>query len=224
PTSATFGFTTTLRSLLEREKPDHIAVAFDGPREDLERTKLYPEYKSTREKAPEELIEQLDDIQRVVQAHGIRIVRSEGQEADDVIGTLAVQGRDAGMDVFIVTGDKDFMQLVDDHLKLWNLRSSTSAPEILGTEAVHEKFGVAPEQMIDMLALMGDSSDNVPGVPRVGQKTAAKLLQAHGSLQGCYEALDEVKPPSIQKALRENRELAELSLLKLALLKIPKNY
>ncbi len=211
PTSATFGFTTTLRSLLDREKPDHIAVAFDGPREDLERTKLYPEYKSTREKAPEELIEQLDDIQRVVQAHGIRIVRSAGQEADDVIGTLAVRGREAGMDVFIVTGDKDFMQLVDDHLKLWNLRSSTSAPEILDAASVQEKFGVTPEQMIDLLALMGDSSDNVPGVPRVGQKTAAKLLQEHGSLAGCYEALDDVKPPSIQKALRENREMAELS-------------
>jgi DNA polymerase-1 len=211
PTSATFGFTITLRSLLERERPDHIAVAFDGAREDLERTRLYPEYKSTREKAPEELIAQFADIRRVVEAHGIPIVESEGHEADDVIGTLAVKGREAGMEVFIVTGDKDFMQLVDDRVRLWNLRASTRAPEILDAGSVVEKFGVEPGQVIDLLALMGDSSDNVPGVPRVGQKTAAKLLQQFGSLDRIYEHVDEVKPPSIQAALREHRDLALLS-------------
>ena len=211
PTSATFGFTMTLRAILEREKPDFIAAAFDGPREELERTALFPEYKSTREKAPDELLEQLDDVQRVVQAYGIPIAVSKGHEADDVIGTLAVQGRDAGMDVFIVTADKDFMQLVGDHVKLWNLKSSAADPEILDSDSVRKKFGVGPDQMIDLLALMGDSSDNVPGVPRVGQKTASKLIEEFGSLDAAYEHLDEVKPPSIQKALRENREQALLS-------------
>ncbi len=211
PTGATFGFTITLRSLLQREKPDCIAVAFDGAREDLERTRIYPEYKSTREKAPEEMVAQFDDIRRVVEAYGIPVVHSEGHEADDVIGTLAVQGRDAGMDVFIVTGDKDFAQLVDDRIRLWNLRSSTTAPEIIDRDGVRQRFGVAPEAMIDLLALMGDSSDNVPGVPRVGEKTAAKLIAEFGSLEQVYSRLDEVKPPSIQKSLRENRELADLS-------------
>ncbi|MGE0142376.1 MAG: DNA polymerase I [Planctomycetota bacterium] len=211
PTGATFGFTITLRSLLEREKPDAIAVAFDGSREDLERTKIYPEYKSTREKAPEDMLAQFGDIERVVTAHGIATVDSPGHEADDVIGTLAVQGRDHGYEVFIVTGDKDFAQLVDPHIRLWNLRSSTTAPEIIDENGVREKFGVGPSSMIDLLALMGDSSDNVPGVPKVGPKTASKLLADYGSLEGIYEHIDEVKPPSIQTSLRENRELADLS-------------
>ncbi len=211
PTGATFGFTITLRSLLEREDPDFIAVAFDGSRKELERTKLYPEYKSTREKAPEEMIEQLDDIRRVVAAHDIPMVASQGHEADDVIGTLAVQGRDAGYDVFIVTGDKDFMQLIDDNIKLWNLRSSTTNPEIIAHDEVIEKFGVEPSQIIDMLALMGDASDNVPGVPRVGKKTATKLLVEYKTLDKALEQWDTVKPPSISKALHEHKDLALLS-------------
>ena len=215
PTSAIYGFTTALRALLEREQPDKIAIAFDTASVDtLERTKLYADYKSTREKAPDEMLQQLDDINRVVRAHGIQIVQAQGGrgvEADDVIATLAVQGRDAGMQVFIVTGDKDFMQIVDDKIKLWNLRSSTSAPEILGPKDVVKKFGVEPHQIIDMLALMGDSSDNVPGVPRVGQKTAAELLTQFGTLDKALDSVDEVKKPSIRKALTEHRELALLS-------------
>ena len=211
PTSATFGFTITLRSLLEREKPDYCVVSFDGPTKDLERTKIYPEYKSTREKAPEEMLDQLGDIARVVEAHGLPMAASPGHEADDVIGTLAVQGRDAGYDVYIVTGDKDFMQLVGPHIHLWNLRASTTAPDIIGAEQVVEKFGVEPRQVIDLLALMGDSSDNVPGVPRVGQKTAATLLQNFDSLDAALERHEEVKQPSIRKALSEHRDLALLS-------------
>ena len=211
PTSATFGFTITLRSLLDREKPDLCAISFDGPTAELERTKIYPEYKSTREKAPDEMLAQLDDIHRVAAAHGLPMVASPGHEADDVIGTLAVQGRDAGYDVYIVTGDKDFMQLVGPHIHLWNLRASTTAPDIIGADEVVAKFGVQPDQIIDLLALMGDSSDNVPGVPRVGQKTAATLLQTFGTLDAALERHEEVKQPSIRKALQEHRELALLS-------------
>src|SRR5690606_3414610 len=146
-------------------QPDLIAVSFDGSRNELERTRIYPEYKSTRTTAPAEMHIQPEDIRSVVEARCIPIGRSPGHSADDVIGTLACRGRDAGMDVDIVSGDKDFMQLVGERVRLWNLRASTRAPEVLGVEAVHEKFGVAPEQMIDLLALMGDTSDNVPGVP-----------------------------------------------------------
>jgi len=211
PTAATYGFCTTLRALIEREQPDAMAIAFDGPRGDLLRTKIYPEYKSTRTKMPDEMAMQLDDIRQAVDGYGLRVVSAEEHEADDVIGTLAVQARDAGMEVFIVTGDKDFLQIVDDKIKLWNLRSSTSKPEIFDAAACEDKWGLPPTAIVDMLALMGDSSDNVPGVPKVGKKTAVDLLVQFGSMDGIYEHLDEVKKPSIKKSLDENRELANLS-------------
>ena len=211
PTAATYGFCMTLRALIEREQPDAMAIAFDGPRSDLLRTKIYPEYKSTRTKMPDEMAVQLDDIQEAVDGFGLRKVSAEEHEADDVIGTLAVRGRAAGMEVFIVTGDKDFLQIVDDKIKLWNLRSSTSKPEIFDADLCQEKWGLPPTAIVDMLALMGDSSDNVPGVPKVGKKTAVELLTTYGSIDRIYENLEEVKKPSIKKSLDENRELASLS-------------
>ena len=211
PTAATYGFCMTLRALIEREAPDAIAIAFDGPRSDLLRTKIYPEYKSTRTKMPDEMAVQLDDIRAAVDAFGLPVVSSEEHEADDVIGTLAVRGRDLGMQVFIVTGDKDFLQIVDDRIQLWNLRSSTSKPELFDPAACEAKWGLPPTAIVDMLALMGDSSDNVPGVPKIGKKTAVDLLTQFGSIEGIYAHLDEVKKPSIKKTLEENRELADLS-------------
>ncbi len=211
PTAATYGFCTTLRALLERERPDAVAISFDGPRADLARTKVYPEYKSTRTKMPDEMAAQLADIREATEGFGIRIVESDTAEADDVIGALAVQGRDAGMDVFVVTGDKDFLQIVGDHIRLWNLRSSTSKPEILDAAAAEAKWGVPPSQMVDLLALMGDSSDNVPGVPKVGEKTAVELLRQFGSLDAILARADEVKKPAIQKSLVEHRDQALLS-------------
>jgi len=211
PTAATYGFCMTLRALIEREQPDAMAIAFDGPRSDLLRTKIYPEYKSTRTKMPDEMAVQLDDIREAVDGFGLQLISAEEHEADDVIGTLAVRGREAGMDVFIVTGDKDFLQIVDDKIKLWNLRSSTSKPEIFDADACQEKWGLPPTAIVDMLALMGDSSDNVPGVPKVGKKTAIELLTTFGSIDNIYEHLDEVKKPSIKKSLDENRDLAQLS-------------
>lgn len=211
PTAATYGFCTTLRALIEREQPDAMAIAFDGPRGDLLRTKIYPEYKSTRTKMPDEMAMQLDDIRQAVDGYGLQVVSAEEHEADDVIGTLAVRARDAGMEVFIVTGDKDFLQIVDDRIKLWNLRSSTAKPEIFDAAACEAKWGLPPTAIVDMLALMGDSSDNVPGVPKVGKKTAVDLLVQFGSMDGIYEHLEEVKKPSIKKSLDENRELAALS-------------
>jgi DNA polymerase-1 len=211
PTSAAFGFATTLIALLEREQPDAVAVAFDGAVEDLDRTKIYADYKSTRDKMPDELQEQFEAIEAIVRGYGIAVIAGDSHEADDVIGTLAVRGRDAGMEVFIVTADKDFMQLVGPHIKLWNLRTSTRAPEIIGPAEVEAKYGVPPERMIDLLALMGDSSDNIPGVPRVGQKTAAGLLAEYGTLDGVLAHAGDVKQPSIRQSLSENRALAELS-------------
>src|SRR5262245_23883708 len=210
PTAATYGFCMTLRALLEREKPDAIAISFDGPRSDLVRTQIYADYKSTRSKMPDEMRLQLADIREATAGFGIPIVESETHEADDVIGTLAVRGRDAGMEVFIVTGDKDFLQIVDDRVKLWNLRSSTSKPEVVDAAAAEAKWGVPTTRMVDLLALMGDTSDNVPGVPKVGEKTAVELLQQFGSLDGIYERLDEVKKPAIRQSLADNRDMAML--------------
>ncbi len=211
PTAATYGFCTTLRALIEREKPDAVAIAFDGPTADLERTKLYADYKSTREKMPDEMVAQLADIKEATEGFGLRLIDSDGHEADDVIATMALRGKRAGMEVFLVTADKDFLQIVDDDIKLWNLRSSTAKPEIVDPAACEAKWGVPPTSMVDLLALMGDSSDNVPGVPKVGEKTAVELLKQFGSLDGVYARLDEVKKPAIKASLAENRHLAELS-------------
>jgi DNA polymerase-1 len=211
PTAATYGFCTTLRALIEREQPDAIAISFDGPRSDLQRTKVYPEYKSTRTKMPDEMAVQLDDIREATEGFGIPIVVSETHEADDVIGTLAVQGRDAGMEVFVVTGDKDFLQLVDPHIRLWNLRSSTAKPEILDEAAAEAKWGVPPARMVDLLALMGDTSDNIPGVPKVGEKTAVELLKQFGSLDEVLARTAEVTKKAVRESLEQNRDKAILS-------------
>ena len=211
PTAATYGFCMTLRALLEREQPDAVAISFDGPRGDLSRTAVYPEYKSTRTKMPDDMAVQLGEIREATEGFGITIVESETDEADDVIATLAVQGRDAGMEVFLVTGDKDFLQIVDEQVKLWNLRSSTSKPEILDAAACEQKWGVPPALMLDLLSLMGDASDNVPGVPRVGQKTALELLQTFGSLDAVLDRAEEFPKKAVRNSLLENRELAELS-------------
>ena len=135
-TSAIFGFTITLRSLLEREKPDLIAISFDGPREDLERTRVYPEYKSTREKAPDELIEQLDDIRRVAEAFGIRVLKSPGHEADDVIGRSQSRAATPGVRCSSSPATRTSCSWSTTRIRMWNLRSSTSAPEILDAEGV----------------------------------------------------------------------------------------
>ncbi|MFQ5504662.1 MAG: DNA polymerase I [Planctomycetota bacterium] len=213
PTSATYGFTLTLRALLEKEKPDRIALALDGPREQLERTRLYPDYKATREKAPDELLLQFEDVRRVVLGHGIRVLEIPGHEADDVIGTLATLCRDAGDEVYIVSGDKDFMQLVDgEQLRLYDvMRRGTQEPRIVDPAGVVEKFGVPPELIIDLFALMGDSSDNVPGIKGVGAKTAARLLNDYGSLDAVLDHAAEVKQPRLRQNLMEGRAMAELS-------------
>ncbi len=211
PTSAVYGVLTTLISLFEAEQPDAVVIAFDGARQDLQRTKVFAEYKSTRDKMPDELVGQLSLIERAVTAYGLPIVRSTEHEADDVIGTLAVAGREAGMAVFIVTSDKDFMQIVGPRIRLWNLRASTRAPDVIGPAEVEAKFGVKPEQMVDLLALMGDSSDNIPGVPKVGAKTAAQLLVDYGDLDTVLERAEEVSRPALRASLLQHREQALLS-------------
>ena len=210
PTGATFGYTMVLRKLLETEAPDRIAVCFDTG-EPTFRHKRYKEYKATREKAPEDLVAQFDLIREVTRAHGITVFERPGFEADDVLGTLAVLGQEADLEVLIVTGDKDLMQLVSPTCKLYNVFKRGVDLVIEDEAAVAEKFGTTPDHVIDVLAIMGDSSDNVPGVKGIGEVGAKKLIGQFGSVQGVLDHLDEVKGKTKEK-LESDRENLLLSL------------
>ncbi len=188
PTGAVYGVINMLRKLLREYQPEHIAVVFDAKGKTF-RDDLYPEYKAHRPPMPEELQRQIEPIHAIIRALGVPLLVIEGVEADDVIGTLARQAAEQGMDTLISTGDKDLAQLVNEHVTLINTMNGT----VLTPQAVKEKFGVPPERIVDYLALMGDSVDNIPGVPKVGPKTAAKWLQRWGSLDGIIAHADEIK-------------------------------
>ena len=210
PTGATFGFTMVLRRLLEKEKPDHIACCFDTGHPTF-RHKQYKAYKATREKAPDDLIGQFDMIRDIVRAHGIAIFEKPGFEADDVLGTLAREAQEANHDVLIVTGDKDLMQLVTPHCKLYNVFKRGVDLVIEDEAAVFEKFGTTPDHVIDVLAIMGDSSDNVPGVKGLGEVGAKKLIQEFGSVAGVLENLESIKGKTKEK-IENDRDNLQLSL------------
>jgi DNA polymerase-1 len=210
-TSAVYGFTATLMKLLREEKPDRIAVAFDTP-EPTFRHERYEKYKATREKMPDEMVDQLPLIRTVVEAFGIPFVEKPGFEADDVIGTLARQAAEAGHEVFLVTGDKDFMQLVDERVRVYDImKPGQEEARILDPEGVVEVWGVKPTQIVDLLGLMGDTSDNVPGVPGIGKKTALKLLTDHGTLEATLEAAPGLKAKKQSENLVEFADQARLS-------------
>ena len=206
PSGATYGFAMTLRKLIEDEHPDHIAVAFDPPGPTF-RHKMFKAYKATREKIPDELVSQLPWLRELVRAHGIAIFEVPGFEADDVIGTLTRQAEARGFDVRIVTGDKDFMQLISPRVKLYNVFKQDASVVIEDEKSVLEKFGTDPEHVIDVLAIMGDASDNVPGVKGIGEKGAAKLIQQFGSVAGVLEHLDEVKGKAREYIERDREQM-----------------
>ena len=207
---AVFGFATTLMSIIRGQQPDYLAVAFD-PHGPTFRHEQYPQYKATRQKMPDEMREQLPRIFELVEAFGVPTLQVERVEADDVMASVALKAAEEGIDVFLVTADKDFGQIVGPRIKMFNLKARESGVEIIDADAIEEKFGVRPEQMRDLLALMGDSSDNIPGVKGVGQKTAANLLREYGSLEGIYEHLDDLGGKAVGKKLAEGREEAEMS-------------
>jgi len=205
PTGAVLGVVNMLRSLLADYDPENMAVVFDA-RGKTFRHELYTEYKANRPSMPDELALQVEPLHAVVRAMGLPLLQVSGVEADDVIGTLATQASAKRMETVISTGDKDMAQLVDAHTTLVNTMSRT----MLDTAGVAEKFGVQPAQIIDYLALMGDSSDNIPGVPKVGPKTAAKWLAHYGSLDAIMEHAGEVKG-KVGESLREHLEMLPLS-------------
>ena len=203
-TSAAKVFTDKVLEIADKEKPDLVALVFDHPTPTFRHAK-FKEYKATREKMPEEMHDALEFIDRIVAGLGFPVISVPGFEADDVIGTLAKRAEAAGIDVMMVTGDKDFAQLVTERVKIWNPFASGHRPsgghvEILGPREVEAKFGVKPERIRDLLALMGDASDNIPGVPAVGDKTARALIERFGTLDETLRRATEVE----QKRVREN--------------------
>jgi DNA polymerase-1 len=209
PTNAVYGFTSMLMAVLRDEQPDYIAVTFDVGR--TFRHDEYPPYKAHREEMPEELATQLQRINQVVEAFNIPVFTAEGYEADDVLGTLARQAAQQGVGTLIVTGDTDTFQLIDDHTQVLTSRRRYSDTVIYDEVGIQERYGLEPQQIIDYKGLVGDSSDNIPGVRGVGQKTATRLLQKYGSIEAIYEHLDEVKSSRFRKALEEGRDDAFLS-------------
>ncbi len=211
-TSAPFGFTNFLLDIREKFEPDYLAIVFDAG--DSFREEVYAEYKATREKMPDDLRSSLDRIRDIVAAFHDPVVELDGYEADDVIGTLAVKAKKMGLEAVIVSGDKDFYQLVSPGVHLMNPGRGGStgvAADWVTTENAHEKFGIPPSQVVDYLALVGDASDNVPGAPGVGPKTAVKLLQQHDSVEQLLEHAADLKPPRASKSLQENAEQIRIS-------------
>jgi DNA polymerase-1 len=208
-TSATFGFVNSLWKIIRQQQPDYLAVAFDSKQPTF-RHKMYAEYKSHRAKMPDELVAQLPRIRQAVQALNIPEIELPGYEADDIIATLARRAEKEGLDVWCVTGDKDFFQLVTDHIRIYHI-SQFSKPESMGPEEVLAKFGVRPDQVIDKLALMGDSSDNVPGVPGIGPKSAESLLAQFGTLDQVLAGVEKIVAKGVREKIAANVALAELS-------------
>lgn len=209
-TSATFGFINSLMKIMREEKPDYMVVVFDT-KEPTFRHKMYDEYKSTRAKMPEELVVQLPRIREATEALNLSSLEKAGWEADDIIGTLAKKGEEAGMRVWIVTGDKDMFQLVSDKVRIYNPGKGSKEPERLDPDGVEKKFGVPPEKIVDVLAMMGDTSDNVPGIPGVGPKTAISLINEFETLENILENAETIKAKGTRKKVTENKEKALLS-------------
>ena len=210
-TNAVTGFCAMLVTLLREHEPDGVAVAFDLPGATFRHERL-PSYKANREKQPDILYEQLALVRDLVEALGLRVVEAEGFEADDVLATLATTARDAGRDAIIVTGDRDSYQLVEDpHVRVLYNKRGVSDYALYDEAGIEERTGVRPDDYVHYAALRGDPSDNLPGVPGVGEKTAAKLVNAHDGLDGIFEAAAE-QTPKLRQNLEENEERVRLNV------------
>ena len=209
-TNAVYGFASMLVNLIKDQQPKKIVVAFDRPEKTF-RHKKHASYKANRDKQPDILYEQIPLVKEMVSLLGYTVVDIKGFEADDIIATLATMGRDAGEDVVVVTGDRDVFQLVEDpHVKVLYNKKGVSDYALYDEKGILERTGVTPENYVNYAALRGDTSDNLPGVPGVGEKTAAKLINAYGDLEGIFSAASE-QTPKLKQNLEENEELAHLN-------------
>ena len=211
-TNAVYGFLNIMTKILEEEKPQYLTVAFDLHAPTF-RHEMYEAYKGTRKPMPEELRQQVPLIKEVLQAMGVTIISQEGYEADDLLGTIARRSEAKGMDVTIVSGDRDLLQLATDKtlIRIPKTRGGKTVIEDYHTEQVIETYKVTPPQIIELKALMGDTADNIPGIPGVGEKTAAKIIGEYGSIENAHAHLEEIKPNKAKESLREHYDLAVLS-------------
>ena len=212
-TGAVYGFLNILFSQLDEERPDYLVVAFDVHAPTF-RHDAFEDYKGTRSAMPEELRQQVPLIKKMLSAMQIEIREQAGLEADDILGTLARKAEAMDMDVVLISGDRDLLQIATDRIciRIPRTRQGKTSIDDFRAPQVLESYGVTPLQFIDVKALMGDSSDNVPGVPKVGEKTATQLIRDYGSVDGVYEHLDEIKKPALHRTLAENEDKARLSL------------
>ena len=192
-TSVVFGFVKFLRDIQKRERPDLLGVAFD-PKGGSFRREVFPEYKANRAETPEDILLSVPYVKRVLEAMCIPILEVEGYEADDVIGTLSQKGVEAGYEVFMVTPDKDYGQLVRDNCKIYKQKGADGSIEIVDRDSIREKYGIDDPVLVrDILALWGDASDNIPGVPGIGEKSACKLVQEWGTVENILDNVSKIK-------------------------------
>ena len=210
-TGGVYGFATMALEVIKRLKPDYVAVAWDKPKTNIrKRLKLYPEYKAGRKPAPADFYEQVPVLHELLQAFGWPLYELDDYEADDIMGTLAVQASARDIETMLVTSDLDMLQLVDPHVHVYALKTGLSNIELYSPKSFEAKYGIAVKQFLDLKALKGDSSDNIPGVPGIGEKTATQLLQEYKTLDGVYENVSLVKE-SVRKKLEAGKDLAYLS-------------
>ena len=212
-TNAVYGFLNILFKILGEENPQYLTVAFDMHAPTF-RHEMYKEYKGTRKPMPEELREQVPMIKEVLQAMGVQIVQMEGLEADDILGTIAKRSEKEGMEVSLVSGDRDLLQIASENIKIRIPKTKGGKTEIEDYYAkdVETAYKVTPKQFIELKALMGDTADNIPGVPKVGEKTATELMTTYGSIENIYAHIEEISKKSIRESLSQNKDLADLSL------------
>ena len=208
PTNAIYGFVATMQKILREKKPEYMAVAYDAKGPSF-RKDMYPEYKANRPPMPEDLIAQQEPIREIIKAMGLRGIEIQGLEADDIIAALTSRAAEKGYEVVIIAGDKDYYQLLADNVSLYdpNPKKETT----ITTETLMEKFGVTPALFLDVQGLMGDTTDNIPGVPGVGEKTALKLIKDFGDMDGVFQNLEQIKSEKMRAKLAENKDGAYLS-------------
>ena len=205
PTNAIYGFTNMLLKIVKEKKPDYLAIAFDvkGP---TKRHIEYEQYKAHRPEMPKDLVQQIPYIHKLVEAFNIPAILMEGYEADDIIGTISKK-MEKDFDVVIVTGDKDMLQLISQNIKIYD----TLKDKVYEEKDVVERFGVAPDKVVEIMGLMGDASDNIPGVHGIGEKTATALIAEFGSIENLLSNIDKLKKPKLAEVLKGSADIARLS-------------